>query len=91
MLMPTSVRPDVLVLDVYATLSELEPLRAGFEQGSASRSPRRTPTRCSATSPRTRAGLSGIWVDRCKTKYPKSFLPPDLQVPKFDPLADELA
>jgi 2-haloacid dehalogenase len=38
-----------------------------------------------------RAGLTGIWVDRRKTPYPKSFLPPDLQVPDFDALADELA
>lgn len=37
-----------------------------------------------------RAGLTGIWVDRRKTPYPKSFLPPDLQVADFQALADQL-
>lgn len=37
-----------------------------------------------------RAGLTGIWVDRRKTPYPTAFLPPDLQVPDLEELADTL-
>ncbi len=38
-----------------------------------------------------RAGLSGFWIKRRKTPYPTSFLPPDLQVPSFEALADQIA
>jgi 2-haloacid dehalogenase len=37
-----------------------------------------------------RAGLIGVWVDRRKTPYPLAFLPPDLQVPDLEALADML-
>lgn len=37
-----------------------------------------------------RAGLTGIWVDRRKTPYPTAFLPPDIQVPDLETLADIL-
>jgi 2-haloacid dehalogenase len=37
-----------------------------------------------------RAGLTGIWVDRRKPPYPTAFLPPDLQAPDFEALADIL-
>jgi 2-haloacid dehalogenase len=38
-----------------------------------------------------RAGLTGIWVDRRKTPYPTAFLPPDVQVPDLEALADALS
>jgi 2-haloacid dehalogenase len=38
-----------------------------------------------------RAGLAGIWVDRKESPYPSAFLPPDLQVPDLEVLADTLA
>lgn len=38
-----------------------------------------------------RAGLTGIWVDRRKTPYPTAFLPPDIQVPDLEALADILS
>jgi hypothetical protein len=34
--------------------------------------------------------LTGIWVDRRGTPYPKVFLPGHLQVPDFEALADRL-
>ena len=37
-----------------------------------------------------RAGLTGIWVARRKPPYPTAFLPPDLQAPDFEALADIL-
>jgi 2-haloacid dehalogenase len=37
-----------------------------------------------------RAGLTGVWVDLRKTPYPPAFLPPDLQVPDLETLADML-
>ena len=38
-----------------------------------------------------RAGLQGYYVDRRRTPYPQSFLPPDLTVPDLEALADTFA
>jgi 2-haloacid dehalogenase len=38
-----------------------------------------------------RAGMSGIWINRRGMPYPTAFLPPDVEVPDFEALADRLA
>ncbi|MEU4295100.1 haloacid dehalogenase type II [Kribbella sp. NPDC026596] len=37
-----------------------------------------------------RAGMQGYYLDRRRTPYPQSFLPPDLTVPDLESLADTL-